>query len=584
MPIVTNKLSVIDLFSGIGMFSYGLHKTNLFETIAFCEVNESCRKVLEKNFEGTPIFEDVCSLKSSDLGLVDVICGGFPCFKGGTLINTEYGLVNIEDIKVGTKVLTHTNTYKPVVQTMNREGAEIYNVKIMGTPMIETTSEHPFYTLSEDGPKWKKVNELTVGDLIAFPVSEEVVTEKDFDPYLLGRWLGDGWVVRYKRKGRKNSFASRVYWCCSKEEEPALEGHFKRIGYNVTKDAGNTVTKYVRQDKKLANLLEDFGNKAYGKRIPNWVYSKPPWWRESFLMGYLDSDGNKRAGGFCYTTVSKYLAIGVSRLIRETYGRVASIHEYKNDRECVIDGHIVNERKVYQVVDNKSKKTQCKFKYGRWWAPVRSIKNTGDISLVYNIGVLDDESYVANGVVVHNCQDISVAGTGLGLSGERSGLWREYARLIGEIKPKGVMIENVSALLRRGLSVVLSDLNALGYDAEWHCITAKSFGAPHERDRIFILAYRNDLGIEGFKPLERLGEVGQGGSCSQEDLQQIYNDPFGRSYSWPQPLLRRMDVSRPDWVDQIKQLGNTVYWPIVERLGYHMYENLSLSCNTSVEP
>src|SRR5688572_4450644 len=87
------------------------------------------------------------------------------------------------------------------------------------------------------------------------------------------------------------------------------------------------------------------------------------------------------------------------------------------------------------------------------------------------------------------CQDISVAGKGLGLEGVRSGLWSEYARLIGEIRPRFVIVENVSALLSRGLGRVLGDLAALGYDAEWHCIPASAVGAPHIRDRIWIIAY-----------------------------------------------------------------------------------------------
>ena len=66
------------------------------------------------------------------------------------------------------------------------------------------------------------------------------------------------------------------------------------------------------------------------------------------------------------------------------------------------------------------------------------------------------------------CQDISVAGKGVGITGERSGLWREYARLIGEIRPSYVIVENVAALLGRGAGDVLRDLAALGYDAEWH--------------------------------------------------------------------------------------------------------------------
>jgi DNA (cytosine-5)-methyltransferase 1 len=87
------------------------------------------------------------------------------------------------------------------------------------------------------------------------------------------------------------------------------------------------------------------------------------------------------------------------------------------------------------------------------------------------------------------CQDLSVAGKGAGLAGARSGLWSEYARLIGELGPRYVVVENVSALLARGLGVVLGDLAALGYDAEWDCIPASALGAPHRRDRVWLVAY-----------------------------------------------------------------------------------------------
>jgi DNA (cytosine-5)-methyltransferase 1 len=89
------------------------------------------------------------------------------------------------------------------------------------------------------------------------------------------------------------------------------------------------------------------------------------------------------------------------------------------------------------------------------------------------------------------CQDISNAGKRVGIGGERSGLWAEFARIIGELRPCYALIENVSALLGRGFDVVLCDLAALGYDAEWHCIPAAAVGAPHIRDRVFILAYTN---------------------------------------------------------------------------------------------
>lgn len=88
------------------------------------------------------------------------------------------------------------------------------------------------------------------------------------------------------------------------------------------------------------------------------------------------------------------------------------------------------------------------------------------------------------------CQDISYAGDGAGITaGTRSGLWAEYARLIRELRPKYAVVENVAALLNRGMGRVLGDLADLGYDAEWSCVSACAVGAPHVRQRVFIVAY-----------------------------------------------------------------------------------------------
>ncbi len=103
------------------------------------------------------------------------------------------------------------------------------------------------------------------------------------------------------------------------------------------------------------------------------------------------------------------------------------------------------------------------------------------------------------------CQDISYAGKGAGIDGKRSGLWSELARIIGEVRPRYAVLENVAALLNRGLERVTGDLAEIGYDCEWHCIPASAVGAPHRRDRIWIIAYPNSDGC--------LNESkGQGGS------------------------------------------------------------------------
>jgi len=87
------------------------------------------------------------------------------------------------------------------------------------------------------------------------------------------------------------------------------------------------------------------------------------------------------------------------------------------------------------------------------------------------------------------CQDISAAGKGAGITGERSGMWKHMARIIGEVRPRYVLVENSPVLTSRGLDVVLGDLAALGYDAEWGVLGAHHAGAPHERDRIWVLAH-----------------------------------------------------------------------------------------------
>ena len=83
------------------------------------------------------------------------------------------------------------------------------------------------------------------------------------------------------------------------------------------------------------------------------------------------------------------------------------------------------------------------------------------------------------------CQDISAAGKGAGIDGERSGMWREMARIIYEVRPKYVFVENSPMLTSRGLGRVLGDLAKMGFDAKWGVLGANSVGAPHRRDRIW---------------------------------------------------------------------------------------------------
>jgi DNA (cytosine-5)-methyltransferase 1 len=104
------------------------------------------------------------------------------------------------------------------------------------------------------------------------------------------------------------------------------------------------------------------------------------------------------------------------------------------------------------------------------------------------------------------CQDISAAGKGAGIGGARSGLWREMARIVGEVRPRFVWVENSQMLVGRGLGLVLLDLAAMGFSARWGVVGACDAGAPHQRERIWILA---NAGCERFYERRQFADVGK---------------------------------------------------------------------------
>ena len=166
------------------------------------------------------------------------------------------------------------------------------------------------------------------------------------------------------------------------------------------------------------------------------------------------------------------------------------------------------------------------------------------------------------------CQDVSNAGSGAGIEGQRSGLWSEFARLISEIRPKYTIIENVTGLFIRGFDTVLCDLAALGYDAEWHCIPALSVGAPHERDRIWIIA----------SDAQCVGQPRQGGYIqSIHSEENSFKEASGLVDAFQRnalPYVCRRHDGIPTKLDshRLAQLGNSVVPQVVEQIGRAIME------------
>jgi DNA (cytosine-5)-methyltransferase 1 len=147
------------------------------------------------------------------------------------------------------------------------------------------------------------------------------------------------------------------------------------------------------------------------------------------------------------------------------------------------------------------------------------------------------------------CQDISAAGKREGIQGARSGLWRDYARLVGELRPRYVIVENSAELLGNGLGDVLGDLATLRYDAVWECIPAAILGAPHGRDRIWLIAYAQEV-ARIHEPDIRRG--------LRRWLSDDGNAWPACPWETPAAAVCGVDDGVPDRVDRTGALGNAV--------------------------
>ena len=234
-----------------------------------------------------------------------------------------------------------------------------------------------------------------------------------------------------------------------------------------------------------------------------------------------------------------------------------------------------------QVVWQVEKDLYARRVLEKHWPEARRYEDVKEVG-AHNLGVVD---LICGGFP---CQDISGAGKRAGLEGERSGLWFEFARIISEIQPRYVVLENVAALRSRGLDRVLGSLAESGYDAVWDCIPAAAVGAPHRRDRWFCVAYsvRGHL-LEQSKPIARRESPfdttrdGPNGAVAHSNSQQrrtgeepkkpkrgLPRESSSDGSGWAiEPDVGRVANGVPARVDRLRCLGNAVVPQVAEVVG-----------------
>jgi len=164
------------------------------------------------------------------------------------------------------------------------------------------------------------------------------------------------------------------------------------------------------------------------------------------------------------------------------------------------------------------------------------------------------------------CQDISPAGKKAGIGGNRSGLWSEFARIIRVLRPRFAVVENSADLLHRGANEVFGDLAAIGYQFEWDVLSACSFGAPHSRERVFIVADSDGSFVRtsgAAKDQRTPTRLHQRGSLATG---QVGN----RWAVEPEPCSVVYGV--PGVVDRLRPFGNAVVPAVAEYVGRRLME------------
>jgi DNA (cytosine-5)-methyltransferase 1 len=230
-------------------------------------------------------------------------------------------------------------------------------------------------------------------------------------------------------------------------------------------------------------------------------------------------------------------------------------------------------------------------------------KNFPDVPVVSDIRNVSRESFSERPDIITGgfpCQDISLAGKGAGINGKRSGLWLEMHRVICELRPRYVVVENVAALLNRGIDRVLRDLAASGYDAEWTIFSACTLGAPHTRERVFLVAYPSSNGFgddsgnessqstpSGYQSTPQQQIIGREfaitrQSCCFSGRKTLFSDttPFGILPWATEPRMDRVANGIPHRVDRLRGLGNA----IVPAVAYEIFRSINDAGQDAITP
>lgn len=532
-------LKVIELFAGIGSQTQALKNIDVeHEVIGISEIDKYAIKSYEAIHGSVNNFGDIKKIEK--LPYCDLLTYSFPCFIEGTKVLTLNGYKNIEDINCSDEVLTHKNRYKKVVKPMINKANHIYKLSTMGSDDLFATEEHPFYVRKKykiwnnhkrtydrkfENPSWIKVKDLSKDFYVGIAINKKSelpnwtgsvfewldcrknrysnVLQEKFNMsefwWIIGRYLGDGWI-RHQ---------SGIIICCDFPETNEITEKLEILNFNYSISSERTTNKIHISFKEIGEYVEQFGRGAKNKKLTGDIINLPVNLLKGFIEGYMSADGCFTQNLNKATSISNELIYGIGQCVAKVYNKPFSIYKTIRPKKTIIEGRLVNQNDTYSISWKNEIKKQDKAFYedGYLWCPINNIEKLNYEGNVYNFEVEEDNSYVVQNIIVHNCQDISVAGKQEGIKeGTRSGLLLEVERIIEvmEEKPKYLLLENVKNLIGKGhkddFDKWLKKLDKLGYYSYYKVLNAKNYGIPQNRDRVFVVSVRKDLDEDYYFP------------------------------------------------------------------------------------
>lgn len=526
-------------------------KNKKWELVNFCEFDKYATKsyCAIHNVDESKNLGDITKVDENKLQDFNMICGGSPCFVAGTKVYTSTGYKNIEDVKIGDMVLTHKNRYMPVVRIGGEKNKEIYSMRIQGFLNTECTNYHPFYCKKSkiSYPEKIKLKDLKKGYYLGSHINNKEDNKfnlSDEDCWILGRYVADGHIRKWKRKERKNSYYYQCVLSIGDDKIEKLKSIVKTRNYSCYKHTQSTY-RVVFSSMELVNFIieHNFGIGAENKIIPNFILDLPVNKLQYFLNGYMDGDGCEINGVYQATTISKELAMSLSLAIQKVYRVGCCIYYNKRPNTYIIEGRTVKQKDTYMIrFRTKDNKHAWFIEDDIVWYPIKEIKSTNRIEDVFNIEVEEDHTYAANNIITFNCQDFSLAGKQKGsvwtcndctgddgkpfeynpltvhwnkrnycpncgsknIEKTRSSLLVEYLRVVRANKPNFGIYENVKNIVGKQFKdttfkLFTDELEEYGYNVYWKVLNAKHFGIPQNRERVYLIFIRKDLDNGKFK-------------------------------------------------------------------------------------